>query len=165
MNHGTESPRNDLSDFEYAKTMEIVRQLLNEQKVGILATINSNKPYTSIVGFAATDDLKTIYFGTPVATLKFRNIQDNPNVSILIDNRKNLGSDFSKAAALTCMGIASSEDDSPDHLGINHLINRHPELKTFFNSPSCKIIKICVSKYSLVLRFQEVTEIDMETSK
>jgi uncharacterized pyridoxamine 5'-phosphate oxidase family protein len=165
MKHGTKSHKIYPINSESAKTIEIVRQLLNEQKVGILATIDSNKPYTSIVGFAATDDLKTIYFGTPVATLKYRNIQDNPNVSILIDNRKNLGSDFSQAAALTCMGEAFSEDDSMDQSGKNYLIDRHPELKAFFSSPSCKIVKICVRKYSLVLRFQEVTEIDMEASK
>jgi nitroimidazol reductase NimA-like FMN-containing flavoprotein (pyridoxamine 5'-phosphate oxidase superfamily) len=77
--------------------IETVKKLLFGQRLAVLATVCENRPYTSIVGFAAEPDMKTLYFGTPQATLKVRNISNNPAVSLLIDNRQNAGGDFSLA--------------------------------------------------------------------
>ncbi|MGM0599393.1 MAG: pyridoxamine 5'-phosphate oxidase family protein [Candidatus Rifleibacteriota bacterium] len=158
------SNKNTLN-FETATTEEIIRFLLFQQKTGILATIDNDKPYTSVVGFATTPDIKELYFGTPEATLKYQNILSNPNVAMLIDNRQNLGSDFSNAAALTVMGTVKKSGEEEINKGRNLLIKRHPELKTFLNSPTCRIVKIMVSKYSLVLRFQEVSELEISEDK
>ena len=158
------SNKNTLN-FATATTEEIIKFLLFQQKTGVLATIDNDKPYTSVVGFAATPDIKELYFGTPEATLKYQNILENPNVAMLIDNRQNLGSDFSNAAALTVMGKVKKSDAEEIVKGRNLLVKRHPELKTFLNSPTCRIVKIEVSKHSLVIRFQEVSELEITADK
>lgn len=144
------------------KATNTAKILLQKQKVGVLATICFDKPYTSIVGFSVTDDLKAIYFATPMATLKYKNLLSNSNVSLLIDNRQNLGTDFSEAAAITCIGKALNQEGEEKEFGRDLLIEKHPELINFLNSPTCKILKIGVSKYSIVTRFQEVTEIEFD---
>ncbi|PKL46826.1 MAG: hypothetical protein CVV42_15090 [Candidatus Riflebacteria bacterium HGW-Riflebacteria-2] len=138
--------------------IDTVKELLFAQRLGILATVNDDSPYTSIVGFAAEPDMKSIYFGTPRATLKLRNIQSNPAVSLLIDNRQNLGSDFSIAAALTCVGGAKILSGEETDRARDLLSERHPELRDFFASPTCALVKISICKFSLVRNFQEVTE-------
>ena len=156
--------KNSDKNSDNNRVRETLINLLNQQKVGVLATLSCDKPYTSIVGFAISEDLKAIYFGTPLATLKYKNILENSNTCLLIDNRQNLGTDFSEAAAVTCIGKASIASNN-DCLGKELLIKKHPELKTFFSSPTCRIVKISISKYSLVKRFQEVTEFEFEDNQ
>lgn len=139
--------------------IDAVRDLVFNQRLGILATVSDNRPYTSIVGFATEPDMKSLYFGTPQATLKLRNLQQNPAVSLLIDNRQNLGSDFSIAAALTCVGDAQTLSVPERNRAVELLSDRHPELRDFFASPTCALVKISVCKFSLVRKFQEVTEL------
>lgn len=139
--------------------IETVKELLFGQRLAVLATVCENRPYTSIVGFAAEPDMKTLYFGTPQATLKVRNISNNPAVSLLIDNRQNAGSDFSIAAALTCVGGAAATSAAERDHACEMLVARHPELRSFFVSPTCVIVKITVCKLSLVQKFQGVTEL------
>lgn len=143
-----------------------INELLKEQKTGVLATCNKDIPHTSVVGFAVSENLKSIYFATPIATIKYSILKQNPNVELLVDNRKNLAEDFNTAAAVSCVGKASCIDK--DNSGAQHImLQRHPELETFFKSPTCAIIEIKISKYSLVTRFQDVTEIEIsqQTSK
>ena len=148
----------------HSDARHIINDLLKEQKTGVLATCNNDIPHICVVGFAVSDDLKTLYFATPIATLKYANLKQNPNVQLLIDNRKNLAEDFSGAAAVSCVGTArctSGDDHSHAH---EIMLSRHPELENFLKSPTCAIIAIRVSKYSLVTRFQDVTEIEMTES-
>ena len=44
--------------------MEILRGLLETQLLGVLGTQRDGAPYTSLVGFVATQDLKQLLFAT-----------------------------------------------------------------------------------------------------
>jgi len=65
---------------------------LSEQKLGALATHGQGEPWASLIAFAATDNLDSIYFATPKTTRKYRNLVNDPRCSLLIDNRENLAS-------------------------------------------------------------------------
>jgi len=47
--------------------MESLKSLMREQKLAVLASFHEDEPYTNLVGFAASDDLKYIFFITPIA--------------------------------------------------------------------------------------------------
>jgi len=51
-----------------------LRDLLMKQRFGVVATHSNGKPYTSLVAFAATDDLRDLIFVTSNETRKFKNI-------------------------------------------------------------------------------------------
>lgn len=144
----------------HADARSTIKELLRDQKTGVLATCNKDIPHNSVVGFAVSEDLKFIYFATPIATIKYANLKQNPNVELLVDNRKNLAEDFNAAAAVSCVGKACCIDDD-NSVAQHMMLQRHPELETFFKSPTCAIIEIKISKYSLVTRFQDVTEIEV----
>ena len=75
--------------------------LLLSQKLAVLSTRTpEGLPYASLIAFAATDDLQKIVLATPKATRKFTNIQNNPAVALLIDNRSNREQDFHDACLL-----------------------------------------------------------------
>ncbi|WP_070119621.1 pyridoxamine 5'-phosphate oxidase family protein [Bacillus marinisedimentorum] len=61
---------------------EKVLGILDENKVGTLATIEENKPHTRYMTFLHED--LTLYTPTSKATYKADEIKDNPNVHILL---------------------------------------------------------------------------------
>lgn len=138
-----------------------IRGILNSQQLGVLATYGSEYPYTNIVGFVATDDLRHIVFATFRNTRKYGNIQTNPRVSILMDNRSNSAEDFSSAQALTALGTAQEVYKNEEHDFMSLYLQKHPNLREFISDPNCALMKIKVDKYILVSRFQEVMELDM----
>ena len=84
--------------------MAILRELLETQLLAVLGTHHEGEPYTSLVGFAASPDLKLLYFATGRATRKRANLAADARASMLIDNRRNHPADFSDAAAATAVG-------------------------------------------------------------
>jgi len=151
--------------LECKEPQTVLNELLQQQKLGVLATTAADTPHTSIVAFACSTDQTMVYFGTPIATLKFRNIEQNARVVLLIDNRQNLAEDFSEAAAVSCVGKAATLKGQAREKACEVLSERHPELAHFFSAPTCALISISIEKYSLVVRFQEVIEFRVAPEK
>lgn len=68
--------------------------LFTRQYFAVLATRSGERIHTTLVAFAATRDLKTIYLCTPRATHKFTNIKEHPEVSLLVHNSTNQRTDI-----------------------------------------------------------------------
>jgi len=140
----------------------LIAELLNNQSLGVLATSAAGHPYTTLVGFAATDDLREILFATHRSTRKFANLNGDERVSLLIDNRTNRADDFRRAAALTAIGTAQEVGAERRDGSRSLFLEKHPMLKEFVNSPGCALCRIKVKRYSLVQRFQDVMELDLD---
>jgi len=139
-----------------------IKDLMNSRHLAVLATCSESFPYTSLVGFAFSEDLKELYFATFENTNKFRNLSEHPGVSLLVDSRENTASDFKEARALTILGKAESARES-EMAEIQKLyLRRFPHLEDFVRDPACAMIKITAEKYILVERFQEVTELEIK---
>lgn len=140
------------------KIREILRELFTSQTLAVLGTHQAGQPYGSLVAFAATPDLKNLFFATTRATRKFANLQADSRVSMVLDNRSNRVADFRKAVAATVLGRAK-EIKGRDRQKIAKIyLAKHPHLKEFISSPTCALIKIRVEVYYLVWRFQNVFE-------
>jgi hypothetical protein len=119
-------------------------------------------PYSSLIGFAASDDLDYIIFATLRNTRKYANIQNYAKVSVLVDSRSNLIEDFRDAIALTILGdVRESEGKEQIRLAQQYL-EKHPFLNDFINDPNCAILKLEVDKYILVSHFQHVMELKIK---
>ena len=138
-----------------------ISELLKQQQLAVLATQGEEYPYCTLVGFAASDDLKTLFFATIRDTRKFQNIQRRAQVSMLIDSRANTSHDFKDARALTVLGKAGLEEGPERPKFILHYLEKHPYLEEFVNNPNCGFMRLDVHKYILVSRFQEVLEVSM----
>lgn len=132
---------------------EMISLLCNNQRFAVIATVGKNKPYTNLVAFLATNDLKKIYFPTLINTKKFENLTENSNISLLIDNRENSLKDIQNATTVAAMGSAK-EIQGMDIL--YKFIEKHPYLKEFVDSSDCVMIEINVKKYIVVTNFQLV---------
>jgi heme iron utilization protein len=138
------------------------KQLLESQRLGVLSTHFHGQPYSSLVAFASSENLRKIYFATPKSTRKFRNLTQDHRVSMLVDNRSNEISDFHHAMAVTVLGSAREVQGSEKEAAKNIYLVKHPYLTDFVKSASCALVVLDVDKYILVSRFQEVFELHIK---
>jgi nitroimidazol reductase NimA-like FMN-containing flavoprotein (pyridoxamine 5'-phosphate oxidase superfamily) len=138
---------------------EIVQDLLNSQRLAVLSTQMSGRPYSNLIAFAATEDLKDILFATTRATRKFANLTAEPHVSLLIDNRSNQETDFGETSAVTVLGTAAEVLGPEREKYLKVYLKKHPYLEEFVSSPTSALIKVKVEKFIMVTQFQEVREI------
>jgi nitroimidazol reductase NimA-like FMN-containing flavoprotein (pyridoxamine 5'-phosphate oxidase superfamily) len=137
---------------------DILKELCTGQPLAVLATDAGSGPYASLVAVAVTPDLRQFYFATLRATRKWANLVGNHHVSLLIDNRSNQVTDFSRAAAATVIGTAEELSGAELETGLAIFLNRHPHLAEFTASPSCALFRVQVTSIYLVTRFQNVME-------
>mgnify|MGYP001270421299 CR=1 FL=1 len=137
---------------------EKIKNLLEKQPLAVLATQGDGQPYTSLMAYAFTEDLRFLVFATAMSTRKHRNIIGESRVALLVDDRSNNEEDFQNAAALTIVGEASEVNPDERDLYCGLYLRRHPALKTFLASPSTVFFKIDVHNYLLVSRFEDVVE-------
>ena len=140
-----------------------IKELLDTQRLAVLSTNNKGQPYSNLVAFSASEDLKTLIFATTRSTRKYANLTAESRVSLLIDNRSNKVSDFFQAIAITATGIATEiKGEEKDHL-LKHYLDKHTTLKDFVQSPTCALLKIMVEVYYVVNRFQNVQELHIKS--
>lgn len=144
------------------KTPEVVdniRELLASQRLAVLSTQNQGQPYSNLVAFAVTPDLKYLLFATTRATRKFANLLADSRVSLLLDNRTNEEADFAEAAALTVLGQAWEVHGGDRQQLLAVYLEKHPYLRDFVTSPNCALLRVTVARFILVNRFQDVREV------
>jgi len=140
------------------ESTDILKELCSGQPLAVLATDAGKGPYASLVAVAVSPDLRRIYFATLRATRKWANLAGNHHVSLLIDNRSNRVTDFSRAAAATVIGVAGELSGAELEIGLKIFLARHPHLAEFTASPSCALFRVQIASIYLVTRFQNVTE-------
>ncbi len=139
--------------------VKIVKDLLKQQKLAVLATEKEGQPYTNLIAFAHSEDLKNILFATPRCTRKYTNIEKRPGVSILIDNRSNTALDFTDAVVVNAMGEVKEVEKTEELLQL--YLAKQPHLKSFLSATSSALMQMEVKKYIIATRFQNVEELDM----
>lgn len=139
----------------------LLKKLFTTQRFAVLATQKDGRPYTNLVAFAVTEDLKCLLFATPRATRKFANLTNNAQVAMMIDNRENKAADLHDAVAVAAMGTAEEVVDPEKEALLKVYVSKHPHLEAFARAPSCALLKICVKRYDIAGRFQNVMELRM----
>ncbi len=142
--------------------MEILRDLLESQLLGVLGTQHDGEPYTSLVGFVATPDLKQLLFATGRSTRKLANLVTDSRASMLVDNRTNRRSDFTEASAATAVGVVEQVGGEERAEFERLFLGKHPHLESFVRSPSCVSLRLRVSVYMVATHFQHVIELHID---
>jgi heme iron utilization protein len=137
----------------------LLRTLFASQHFATLATHHQGQPYTSLVAFAVTDNLRTVVFATMRATRKFTNLSADARVALLMDDRANEPTDLREATAVTAMGSAYEALGAERRLLEGLLLAKHPDLAEFLATPGCALLAVRVQTYTVVTSFQNVQEL------
>jgi len=144
------------------KLEDTLRNMFRTQYLAVLATQNAGQPYTSLVAFAATDDLKQLLFATDRSTRKYANLMSDARAAMLIDDRSNRPDDIAHAMAVTATGTTEIlSGDTADRLRALYR-TKHPQLEEFMSASSTAFISLNVDRYFAVCRFQDVSELHIK---
>ena len=141
------------------KLWSALTALMASQNLAVLATHDHGQPYTSLVAFASSSDLKQLFFVTGQATRKYANLKSDPRAAMMIDSRSNAPSDIAEAMAATATGSVDIVSGKALKKLKEIYLQKHPHLADFAASPSTRLIKLNVSCYYVVNRFQNVVEL------
>jgi hypothetical protein len=136
-----------------------IGDLVRERPYGVLCTQSQSQPYGSLVALAATDDLKTFVFATPITTRKYRLLSECEHVALVIDSRSGAPDELMQVEAVTATGRAQVVPPGPDFehwAGL--LLGHHPHLAAFVRAQSTALVRVEVVRYFHVCRFQEVRQ-------
>lgn len=133
-----------------------IDQLFNAQLQGVLATQQQAQPYTSLMAFAHSPDLRYLIFATYRDTQKHTNLLLNSAVSFLIDDRSNDPVDYQHAVAISVCGCAQAIPDAERAEFLAIYLAKHPTLREFVSSLDCALLRVAVSCYRVVSEFQTV---------
>jgi len=142
-----------------SKLKRELKKLFKKQNLAVLATHKNGQPYSSLVAFAVTEDLKHIIFATSRSTRKYEHFSSDGRVALLIDNRTNKVADFHSAIAVTAVGTAMEPDENNRQQLAQLYLAKHPHLKDFVQSPTCALVQVSVNTYYVVRTFQNVMEL------
>ena len=126
---------------------------------GVLATQNNTHPYTSLMAYGYSSNLKNIIFTTPRTTRKHKFLGECSNVAFQVDNRPKKIKSIMSIESLTAIGSAyeiNSQKKEYDKF-TQLLLYKHYYLKDFLLSPSTALYCINVSHFFHVVRLQEVS--------
>ncbi len=148
-------------DKDEALELEL-RDLFRTQSLAVLSTQGHGRPYASLVGFAATEDLKGLLFATSRSTRKYANLMGESYAALLVDSRSNQDSDFHNAIAVTATGRTDEVTAADRAALLKTYLDKHPHLAEFVGAPTCALFHLAVERYYVVERFQHVVEIHVE---
>lgn len=118
--------------------------LLTGNDLLVLATTGPEGPHTSLMAYAASDDGREVYLATARESRKWTNIQFDPRVSLLIDDRTlKLPQSRESIQALTVSGIHVPLAEGPEAEAVHKLLlRRHPGLDVFLGCPGGCLLRI-----------------------
>ena len=145
----------------YTEGSKLLKCILTSQYLAVLNSLSEGLPYSNLVSFATTDDLKSLVFTTDRNTRKYRNIRENNNISLLIDNRANQPSDLDRAIAITVIGIAQEVLMNNSSLQAIFL-HRHPQLKGFVGQLNTALVLITVREY-IIAGFNKMQRVTVDS--
>jgi uncharacterized pyridoxamine 5'-phosphate oxidase family protein len=113
------------------------------------------------MAYVANPEGTEIYMATHRSTKKFRNLSDNPAVSLMIDTRE--ASPRSLAWALTIEGFCTRiDDDSQRQLVRQRLLCTHPHLKEFLDHRDNEMLCVKIRSFLLLKGLTEAYHADLE---
>lgn len=132
--------------------LETMKKLAKEKDICVLATASEGIPHCSLMAYATDEECREVYMATYRNSQKYKNLMENPSVSLLIDTREeNTGAHRSEAKAMTIAGIHHRIEDRQKEAMIREkLLKRHPHLEPFLNGPDGEIICVRISSFLLL---------------
>jgi len=132
--------------------LSTMKNLAKEKDMCVLATASGGAPHCSLMAYVTDQDCSEIYMTTQRNTQKYKNVLENPFVSLLIDTREDhKGHLRYETKAMTVAGTCEViEEEAKQALVRAKLVERHPHLKEFLSHPEAAILCIRVASFLLL---------------
>ena len=124
-----------------------INDFLKKQSNCVLATVRQGHPHCSLMSYVTDPDVQFVYMVTHRNTSKYRNLLDNPNVSLLVDDRKQRV-DKHHTCALTVHGTFQSLPTDVQQSSVRpRFLERHADMHRFIEHPETEFISIRIVSF------------------
>jgi nitroimidazol reductase NimA-like FMN-containing flavoprotein (pyridoxamine 5'-phosphate oxidase superfamily) len=132
--------------------LEAIKTLIKNKDVCVLSTVSGGAPHCSLMSYITDDACSEFYMITLTDTKKYRNLQGNSAVSLLIDNREeDVDHKRKNILSLTISGVFEKlHDPSEAERILQQLLKRHPHLKEFAESGNAKVFAVRAQTFQLL---------------
>ncbi len=132
--------------------IETMKALIKDKDLCVLATASGGQPHCSLMAYVANQNCSEIHMVTLRNTVKYRNLEQNPAVSLLLDTREeHSGPLRQEALALTVSGrFQVIEDPNEADRAQARLLERHPQLQELLENPDSVIFSVRISSLLLL---------------
>jgi nitroimidazol reductase NimA-like FMN-containing flavoprotein (pyridoxamine 5'-phosphate oxidase superfamily) len=131
--------------------IESMKKILRENDLCVLATCVDDKPHCSLMGYVTDESAQTIYMVTLRSTRKYRNVCENPHVSLLVDTRQGLTGERSGIKALTVCGtFFPLREEAARQKTIALICGKHPHLQKLAGDPDAEVLAVRVESFQLL---------------
>jgi general stress protein 26 len=131
--------------------IEKMKTLLRRNSMAVLATCTENKPYCSLMTYVTDEQALTLYTATLKTSRKYKNILENPHVSLLVDSRMDDLGDAESIKALTIGGICFTVKDKAVKGSIlTRILEHNPHLHPLLSHPDVEVIAVQVESFLLL---------------
>jgi nitroimidazol reductase NimA-like FMN-containing flavoprotein (pyridoxamine 5'-phosphate oxidase superfamily) len=131
--------------------LDLMKGVLREGDMCVLATCSDNRPHCSLMGYVSDDAVETVYMVTLKDSRKYRNVLDNPRVSLLVDTRQEIPVVGRKGIkALTVHGACRPLPAGEGGPILRELVGRHPHLEPLTGHPDAVVLEVKVEGFLLL---------------
>jgi len=118
-----------------------IQSLIRRKSSCVLATTDRETPHCSLMAYIISENAERLFLVTPRNTRKYRNIQRNPHVSLLIDTRGE--QTRANTQALTVTGTCYILEDDEEIQTVKEEFNRnHSHLRDFISRGDIAFLRV-----------------------
>lgn len=127
-----------------------ILEIITSGRNCVLATCAEDRPHTSLMNYLVSPDGLTFFLMTSRRSRKYRNISQNPRVSLMIDTRVGAGPD-EKVRAVTVSGVRIPwpEDEDQDEI-LRRLSAAQSDLKELALDPELEVFVVRAESFLLL---------------
>ena len=129
--------------------LEKMKNFVKKKNICVLSTISGNKPYCSLMAYITDATCKEVYMVTHKNTTKFKNLQNNPWVSLLIDSRETHPRSNARALTIDGVFVPLFDEDKKQKIR-DKMLESFPHMKEFIHHPESELIRIKINSLLLL---------------
>jgi general stress protein 26 len=135
---------------------EYIEEVLKSNQFAVLATERDGQPHMSLIAITPFGNFRQLIFATYRNTRKYRNLEYNSKVAVLIEcgdvNMKSL----SKTVVLTITGHTKEISMADNEAAYQAHLKKHPEMESFMLSSDCALIMVIAQSYQIVYGIDDI---------
>lgn len=141
---------------------EYIEEVLKASRFAVLATEGDGHPHASLIAITPFGKSRQLIFATYRNTLKYRNLEHNNKVAVLIEGEYVNMNGLNESVILTIIGHTEEISISDNEAACQAHLKRHPEMGSFMLSSDCAIFMVIARSYQVVYVIDDIRWITAE---
>lgn len=129
---------------------ENIEGILNTTGFAVLATEGNGQPHTSLIAITPFGNFRQLIFATYKNSLKYKNLERNNKVAVLIESTCFNVTGLKETTVLTIIGHTEDISLEENEAARREHLKMHPEMESFMNSSDCVLIRVIAGSYQVV---------------